>query len=315
MTFAWPWLALLFPMLFIALRLQKQTRDQGAIEHPYLISLSQSVRSSDRVTNKALLFQSLVWFCLVLALMRPQFIGEPLSQPERGRSLFLAVDISESMLERDMRWNGQTIERFQAVQAVIGEFAENRQGDLLGLVVFGAFADIQAPLTPDVVAVKELLNDLRPGMAEGSTAIGDGLALAAKQLRDAEAQDKVIVLLSDGENNSGSVSPEQALQVAQQSDITVYTIGFGRPRFGFRGVDERTLKRIAEQTNGQYFSATSSEELMQVFDAIEALEPSEEFSRQQRVITEIYWWPLMLAGALLVLMASLQTLPKRRVAK
>ncbi|MDX1475831.1 MAG: VWA domain-containing protein, partial [Reinekea sp.] len=176
--------------------------------------------------------------------------------------------------------------------------------------VFGSFAEIQSPLTPDTLAIKELLADLRPGMAEGSTAIGDGLALAVKQLRESDSPDKVIILLSDGENNSGSVTPEQATQVAVQSGIKVYTIGFGsdgsnsifgRLGFGGNGIDEATLKDIAEQTQGQYFRATSTSDLIDVFNLIEQLEPSEEFQDQQRVVTELYWLPLSMALLLLAL--------------
>ena len=307
MSFAWPWLFILLPLYWL-LPKRKHNANEGALEHPFLMSLS----AVDEQNNPAPTFDrwlnSAIWVFLVLALVRPIWIGEPIFDEAQGRNLYLSVDLSESMLERDMTWNGRAIERYQAVQAVVGEFVEKRSNDFIGLVVFGSYADIQSPLTPDTQAIKELLADLRPGMAEGSTAIGDGLALAVKQLRDSDSPDKVIILLSDGENNSGNVTPEQATQVAAQSNIKVYTIGFGSDgrnsllgRFGFggSGIDEATLKDIAEKTDGQYFRAASTQELINVFDLIEQLEPSEEHEDALRVVTELYWLPLLLSLCLL----------------
>jgi Ca-activated chloride channel family protein len=258
---------------------------------------------------------------LVVALIRPQWIGEPVSNVIAGRSIFLAVDLSGSMLEADMTWNGRAIERYQAVQAVVGQFVEQRRQDFIGLVVFGSFADIQAPLTPDVQAVSAILRDLRPGMAGDSTAIGDGLALAVKQLRLSESPDKVIILLSDGENKTGDVTPEQATTIAQQSDIKVYTIGFGgdRPtsflgmlRGGGNEIDEQTLKTIADQTQGRYFRATSTQDLAQVFRTIDNLETSDRDDRDVRLVIEYYWLPLLASFVLILLAASL---PWRRGAR
>ncbi len=309
MNIAWPWLLALLPLYWLLPTAKKSSTD-GALEHAFLMSLAHQIPQTPPSRRLSQWLPALIWLSLILACIRPQWIGDPIDNEANGRSLYLSVDLSESMLERDMTWNGRAIERYQAVQAVVGEFVESRKNDFIGLVVFGSFAEIQSPLTPDTLAIKELLADLRPGMAEGSTAIGDGLALAVKQLRESDSPDKVIILLSDGENNSGSVTPEQATQVAVQSGIKVYTIGFGsdgsnsifgRLGFGGNGIDEATLKDIAEQTQGQYFRATSTSDLIDVFNLIEQLEPSEEFQDQQRVVTELYWLPLSMALLLLAL--------------
>lgn len=313
MTFAWPWLAALIPVWLVIARWKQKPVVSGAIEHPYLAALSQQSTKGVSEARWLKWVNALIYLLLVLALMRPQWIGDPLSTTERARSLYLSVDISESMLEPDMQWNGQIIQRYQAVQAVIGEFVSNRQSDLIGLVVFGAFADIQSPLTPDTKAIQKLLLDLLPGMAGGSTAIGDGLALAVKQLRDSTSTDKVVILLSDGVNNSGSVTPEQATQVARESGIKVYTIGFGRSRFGQQSFDAATLSEIAEQTGGRFFQARTTGELIDVFAAIEALEPSDEYQQELRVVNEWYWLPLTIAGLLLIIQWALSLWPSKRV--
>ena len=299
MTFAWLWALALLPLYWL---IKSRQRHQQGLEHPFLFALAE--RDFKPATPKRQILPALAWLCLVLALTRPQWIGPPLDSESQGRAIYLSVDISESMLERDMRWNNRPINRFQAVQAVVKEFIENRVQDYIGLVVFGSFAEVQSPLTADSKALVGILDDVLPGMAGQSTAIGDGLAVAAKQLRDSPAKDKVIILLSDGENRTGNLTPEQAIEVAKASDIKVYTIGFGSDsrsslfggfglNLGGSGIDETTLKEIAQQTGGQYFRATTSQELLNVFQAIEQLEPSQEHITQQHMVIELFWLPLL----------------------
>lgn len=304
MSFAWPLLFAALPLFWLVSRFRKPATDNG-IEHPYLASLADQETSNSN-TKKHSLWLHLAWLFLVLALARPQWLGDPVMPTQAGRSLYLSVDLSASMLEQDMSWNGRAIERYQAVQAVVGEFVSERKNDFIGLVVFGSFAEIQAPLTPDTQAIQAMLNDLRPGMAGDSTAIGDGLALAVKQLRDSDSPDKVIILLSDGENTTGSVTPDQAMEIALQSGIKVYTIGFGSNGQGGRlslfntrsRIDEGTLKEIAEQTDGQYFRAASTDDLINVFDTIDELETDNIEGDQRRQINELYSWPLLASFAL-----------------
>ncbi|TXR54111.1 vWA domain-containing protein [Reinekea thalattae] len=300
MSFAWPWLVFILPLLWLVVP-SKQTLSSGSIRHPYLSTLTTLQRKNRRVQRRSPLIV-LSWLCLVLALMRPQWIGEPIDNALTGRSIFLSVDLSESMLTEDMQWNGQRTYRYRAVQEVVGEFVQHRQGDFLGLVVFGSFAAVQSPLTADTQAVHRLLFDLIPGMAGKSTAIGDGLAQSVKQLRDSKSNDKIIILLSDGENNAGSVEPEDAIIAAQKSGIRVYTIGFGgdvsnRSLFSLMnssGVDEATLTDIAVKTGGQYFRTRSASQLQQVFEKINQLETSEKEFDNLRLVRELYWLPLSL---------------------
>ncbi len=299
MTFAWPWLLVLTPLYWLLPK--RNVSASAALDHPYLMSLGQTTQTHGKKNSVRTILWLIAWMFIVIALMRPQWVSEPVANKLSGRSILLSVDLSTSMLEKDMRWNGRPIERYQAVQAIVGEFVNQRQGDFIGLVVFGSFADIQSPLTPDTQAVKDILEDLRPGMAGQSTAIGDGLALAVKQLRESDSPDKVIILLSDGENKTGNVTPEQATQAAQKSDIKVYTIGFGSSQMNGLGglfssmsssIDETALKNIANQTNGQYFRASTTDDLFQVFNTIDKLEASDRDDRELRLITELYWAPL-----------------------
>lgn len=317
MSVAWPALFLLLPLFWLVMRF-RQPKTDAALDHPYLHALAQNETLNGN-TQKASLWLHVAWLCLVLALVRPQFVGEPIVQTESGRSLYLAVDLSTSMLEPDMSWNGRVIERYTAVQLVVGEFVRERVNDFIGLVVFGEFAAVQAPLTPDTQALSKLLADLRPGMAGDSTAIGDGLALAVKQLRESDSPDKVIILLSDGENTAGTVTPEEAMTIAEQSDIKVYTIGFGGGRsqgllglLGARsGLDEETLKAIAVRTGGEYYAAQSTSDLIDVFNTIDQLEQDERDGQERRQITELYSWPLAL-GFVLWLIPLLQNAYRTR---
>lgn len=318
MSLAWPWVFLLLPLPWLVWRLTPPAMADDPLSHPYLASWVSAEGAPTKGHSQARrgLWLWLAWTALVVALARPQTVGEPLVPDQPGRNLMLVVDMSRSMLEEDMAWQGQRITRYQAVQAVVGDFVAERRGDALGLVVFGDFADIQSPLTPDTEAVRELLFDLIPGMAGNGTAIGDGLGLAVKRLRDVDAPDKVIILLSDGENNAGRLTPTEAAKAAAESNIRVHTIGFGGdPRLGLFGlvgddVDGQALQRLADQTGGRYFRARSTEELKAVYERIEALEPSAQEGPEQRLVREWFWVPAVLT--LLLLMVG-RVIPAREV--
>lgn len=302
MSLIWPIALILLVLPISAQWLQRKPSGQGALSHPYLTTLSYPAKHS---TSSGLWPWPLwiVWILFIIALARPAWIGPPIGLEHSGRNIMLTVDLSESMLERDMVWDNTRVSRYQAMRNVVGEFVAQRQGDFLGLVVFGTFADIQAPLTADLIAVQNTLQDLLPGMAGPSTAIGDGLGLAVQRLRESEAEDKVIILLSDGANRTGNLSPQDAANVAKQSNIRVHTIGFGSEGGFFRvdGVDEPTLRAIADDTGGRFFRATNSEQLEQVFQLLDELEASVMDQPSQRVVKEFFWIPLLVSFALLAI--------------
>jgi Ca-activated chloride channel family protein len=324
--FAWPWLALLTPLPWLHYRLRGAAEPQGgAIYLPFLSALGTGVGGDkkDRSLAFRLMFTAL-WLLLVLAAVRPQWLGEPLPLPTSGRKLLLAVDVSGSMASRDME-GGKT--RLQVVQEVAGQFIEGRQGDQVGLILFGTQPYLQAPITPDLATVHRFLNEAVVGVAGPATAIGDAIGLAIKRLRashdgedegsTSDREHAILVLLTDGESNAGAMPPAEAARLAAQAGLRIYTIGVGAiPRDGFFGgiqgntdLDEKTLKGIAAATGGEYFRAADADTLQQVYRRIDQLEPAAGHTFWLRPKDEWFAWPLGLA---LVLSIPLAWLGARR---
>lgn len=271
--------------------------------------------NSSKITSLRWLLGYLVFALLTAALARPQWVGEPLRIHSFNRDILLVMDISTSMEEPDFVLNGRPISRLTAVKKVAGDFIDKRTEDRIGLVLFGTRAYLQAPITFDKAAVKQILYSMQAGMAGNSTAIGDALGLSLKTLKDGENLDKkIIILLTDGENNDGSVTLSQAISLAKDAGVKIYTIGVGGDGgdfasfFGLRmggGVDEASLKQIAADTDGTYFRAKNTASLQKVYEAIDKLEPTENEDAYVQEVKELYYIPLLAAlglTALLVLM-------------
>lgn len=217
---------------------------------------------------------------LVIALARPWLVRRTVSVESEGLDIVLAVDTSGSMRNDDLTARGMPATRLQVAKGVIGDFIDGRPHDRIGLVVFGEEAFTQVPLTLDHVSLQQTLRDVEIGMAGSrGTAIGSGLAVAAKRLKELEAPDRVVILLTDGQNNAGTIAPMQAAEAAAALGITVYTIGVGERAggglLGLRdGIDERGLTAVAEVTGGRYFRATDTRSLQRIYETIDELEPS-----------------------------------------
>ncbi|MBK8973192.1 MAG: VWA domain-containing protein [Hahellaceae bacterium] len=324
LTFAWWWFVTLLPLPFIMQRLRSAERANEPIRVAVRVPFYQEARQaahgqqphqfSRRRWATVLLW--FTWITLVTGLMRPQWVGEPIAQTSKGRDLLMAIDISPSMQETDLLLNNRQVPRLQVVKRVAGEFIRAREGDRVGLILFGAQPYIQAPLTYDRDTVDQLLQEAGLGMAGNATAIGDAIGLAIKRLRDRPAESRIMILLTDGANTGGEVSPEQAAKLAAEAGIKVYTIGVGadevlrRSLFGIRkenpsaDLDETLLKSIADQTGGEYFRAKSTGELEMIYEAINQLEPVEQAERFFRPVTEYHWVPA-LASLLGLLLTSL----------
>ncbi len=304
--FEWLWAMWFLPLPALAALLPPLQASYAALNVPFFDVLADSVVNQPRQSRWLLILAGLVWGLLLLAATRPQWVGEPIAMPLSGRDLMLAVDLSGSMKEADMQINRQRVNRLQAVQQIAGEFIEQREGDRLGLILFGTQAYLQSPLTLDRRTVKTLLNEAFIGMAgEERTAIGNAIALAVKRLQSRKEGDKVLILLTDGENNGGNISPEKATELAAKMGLKVYTIGIGsnRGRGGFfgggrSGVDERSLQQIAKATGGRHFRARDSRELAEIYAIIDQLETVEEEVQTLRPVTELFYWPASLAFAL-----------------
>lgn len=311
--FAWPWVFLVLPLpLLIRHFLPPIRQQQAALRVPFLDdfdALQGKNKRSGGASRLALFVAVLAWLLLVAAAARPQWQGEALPLPLEGRDLMLAVDLSGSMAEEDFVIGRQRVDRLTATKIVAGNFIEKRKGDRVGLILFGEQAYLQAPLTYDLKTVKTLLEEAFINMAGQKTAIGDAIGLAIKRLRDKKGE-KVLILMSDGENTAGVMDPLKAAELAAQENLKIYTIGIGAdPEADFFGMmsnrsalDEKTLTRIAATTGGRYFRARDTDQLMAIYDAIDAMEPVENEQRFFRPVDELFHWP---AGASLVLALGL----------
>jgi len=315
--FAWPLslLALPLPLLAAWLLPRAPAAVHSALRLPYYAALTAVAGEERAVRSRVrLVLAASAWLLLVAAAVRPQFLGDPVQLPVSGRDLLLAVDISGSMETQDMQLGRQVTDRLTAVKAVAGEFIERRQGDRLGLILFGDQAYLQAPLTFDRATVRVLLNEAAIGLAGKSTAIGDAIGLAVKRLRDQPEANRVLILLTDGANTAGSVEPQRAAELAASEGVRVYTIGVGadamtvRSLFGTRQVrntelDEATLLAIADQTGGSYFRARDIAGLEEIYQLLDELEPASEEEEVFRPVHELYMWPLAVAMLLSLVIA------------
>lgn len=319
---AWPWLLALLPAPLLVRYLLPRTRGSSmrALRVPWYASVSGSRGESVRMPWLHAMAW-LVWALVVLAAARPQWVGEIETLPISGRDLLLAVDISGSMDTQDMVLEDQPVNRLAVVKQVAGEFIEGRRGDRVGLVLFGSRAYLQTPLTFDTETTAILLNEAEIGLAGRETAIGDAIGLAVKRLRNDAANQRVLILLTDGANTSGEVEPLQATEFAAREGMTIYTVGVGademlvRDFFGQRMVnpsadlDEDTLRAIAERTGGAYFRARDAEALAQIYERLDELEPVESDQESVRPVDDLFHWPLGVAAAIVLLTAGVHFLP------
>ena len=308
----WMWLALPLPLLIWWLSRPAPERGGGALRVPFytrFLALRDDPKTQRNKASAIVSFKAVLWFLLVLAASRPVWIGDAQPIAPHGRDLMLALDLSGSMETPDFEIQGQALQRLSVVRAVAKNFVNEREGDRVGLVLFGSRAYLQAPLTLDHPAVIEMLDESEIGLAGEETAIGDAIGLAVKHLRDRPTDERVLVLLSDGANNAGVLEPVQAARVAATEGIRVYTIGLGtgaqmvRTPFGTRlapaqgQLDEATLQEVADLTGGVYFRARDTASLLRAHAQIDALEKTEGESVTVHPTQVLFYWPL--GGALL----------------
>lgn len=307
-NFEWPWLLLALPLPLLVYWLPaKNKAPSAALRMPTMFKGISSTEQGENNNKSSLLILTLVWILLVIASTRPQWLGEAVNIPSESREMMLAVDLSGSMQVEDMSLNGRTVNRLDMLKVVLGDFIERRSSDQLGLILFADDAYMQTPMTFDKKTVKQMLDESVLGLVGKKTAIGDAIALAVKRFDAKKQSNRVLILLTDGQNTAGKITPDQALELAIAKEITIYTIGIGadvmlqRSLFGTRRVnpsselDEASLQNIAEQTKGQYFRARSSEDMAQIYKLLDELEPVEQEQKQMRPLTALFYWPLSIA--------------------
>jgi Ca-activated chloride channel homolog len=310
---AWPWMACLLPLPLLSYRLRRAAKPPGrALYLPFAGPLAVRDAGSAVSRPSRVLFGA-AWIALVIAAMRPQWLGPPQPSPTSGRRVILAVDVSGSMATQDMANNAS---RLQVVQQVAGRFIEHRRGDRLGLILFGTHPYIQAPLTTDLATVHRFLDQAVVGIAGPQTAIGDAIGLAIKRLAASPGYDPkargahraVMILLTDGGNDAGVMPPVEAARLAAQQGLKIYTIGVGAAvregpfglSTGNTDLDVDLLRRIASITGGEFFRATDRSALEHVYGQIDRLTPSPGRKQWLRPVDEWFVWPLALAVLLSV---------------
>lgn len=308
LEFASSWVFWLLPLPILVWWLfpRAPSSSSAALRVPFYQHLDPKMTQSKRAPSWFLVFLAiLTWLLLVSAAARPQLIGDTVRQAISGRSLMMAVDISGSMDEADMIISGRRMTRISAVKVVAGDFIEKREGDHIGLILFGSQAYLQAPLTFDRKTVATLLDESFISLAGRSTAIGDAIGLAVKRLRNEDEKNRVLILLTDGANTAGNVEPLKAADLAAQEKIKIYTIGVGSLRS--RDLDEPTLNAIADKTGGKYFRATNVNDLLNIYELLDQIEPVSQDELSYRPIQELFYYPLALALFLSVLIALFQS--------
>ncbi len=308
--FAWPYIFLLAPLPWVVYKLLPASNfnRNAPLKVPELADFSGFNYPSPKAINHIKTLLALVfWLALLTAAARPQWVGKIVDIPQSGRDLMLAVDLSGSMQTEDFQLNGKRLDRLTASKRVAGEFIDKREGDRIGLILFGSRAYIQTPLTFDLETVKQLLMESAVGLAGNETAIGDAIGLAIKQLRDSPQASRVLILLTDGNNNAGELTLEKAAEIASHSQLKIHTVAIGAKEmlvqtfFGTRQVnpsaeiDEEGLKLVAQKTGGKYFRAYNTQELAQIYQEIDQLEKVERSNQSYRPTEEMYQWPLMVA--------------------
>lgn len=304
---AWPWALLALPLPWLMRWWPRRNAAAPALRVPYaagtLAELGQASGAAGWRIGRLLLW--LAWTCLCVAMARPQQLGEPVTPPQQGRQIMLAVDVSGSMSEPDMMLGNQVVQRLSAAKAVLADFLDRRAGDRVGLLIFGERAYTLTPITADLTTVRNQLTDSEVGLAGRDTAIGDAIALAVKRLREQPEGQRVLILLTDGVSNAGVLQPLRAAELAKAEGVRVYPVAFGgdggMSLFGVQiaagddPVDEATLRRIAELTGGRAFRARNTDELAGIYAELDRLEPITAAGAAVRPYIERYAWPLALA--------------------
>lgn len=308
-TFIWPLVFLILPLPFfirlIFKPVEAHTETPSALRVPFFdrvygLSIGSGFTPA-RWQKWALI---LAWICFVIAGARPAFLGDPVPVSTEGRNILLTLDVSGSMREKDFDYGGIPVSRLQMVKAVVSDFLVKRQGDNVGIVVFGSRAAPYVPLSFDLKTVKSLVDEIGVGMVGEQTAIGDALAVSVREIMKVPAESRMIILLSDGVETAGSVSIPRAIELAKKEGIKVYTIGIGpdeAQRSGFFALmgagselDEKTLREIAVQTGGSYFRAKSTADLENIYQTIDQMEKITGKDQFVQLRRELFYYPLIL---------------------
>ncbi|MBR0692278.1 VWA domain-containing protein [Bradyrhizobium lablabi] len=325
---AWPWMLALLPLPILVWWLLPPYRArQASVKVPFFDRLAAATGQTPQ--RGAVVLQRrrvqmvaavVIWALLVVALAQPQWVGDPVTREVSARDLILAIDISGSMQQRDFRAaDGAVLTRLDGVKRVVADFIARRQGDRVALILFGTKAYVQVPFTQDLQTATALLAQTEVGMAGQQTAIGDTIGLAIRTFDASKAQQKLLILLTDGNDTASRVPPEHAADIARQNGVVVYTIGVGDPAAsGENRVDLGALRSVAQTTGGRFFRAEDGAQLQAIYADIDRLAPAKLDTLSWRPKLPLFQWPLgaaVILALLLWLGLSLESERGRREAQ
>jgi len=303
LTFAHLWTLVLLPLPWLLRRILPPRRaSQLAIQVPFgdrlrtVDSESGAVSRAAKGASRQIIAFS-IWLLLLIAIARPQWLEPPITKELPTRDLLLLVDLSGSMRQEDFKnTEGQQVDRLTAVKEVLGEFLLRREGDRVGLVVFGDAPFLQAPFSTDLNLSRQLLEETAIGMAGARTAFGDALGLGVSLFEESDAPAKTIIALTDGNDTKSQVPPVEAARIAHERGIRIHTVAIGDPStIGEEKLDEEALREVAKTAEGSYFFAADRTELDGIYEELDKLE-----TRQVKVIShrprhDLFYWPLLVA--------------------
>lgn len=299
LTFGWAWcfLALPLPWLFGK---DSPPHPAGSLRLPRLPAYASG--GPGKALSHARWLSGLLWLLLVTAAARPQLPGQAIAQPLSGHSLMLAFDISASMGTRDLLFSGRPIDRLSAARILADGFLERSGGNRAGLIVFGSQAFLHTPLTLDMNALRNALATAEIGLAGKETALGDAIGLATRHLRGQASISRSLVIVTDGTNNSGQLTPQQATWLARREGVRIHALHLG-DNLQPGESEEQPLRDMAEQTGGSYRRAVDSRSLAGFWQELAEAEGMDQGQRFVYPRQELYHWPLALALLLALLPA------------
>jgi len=311
LNFSYPWVFLLLPLPLLIYHLAPAYHEpRFAVRVPFMELLSsltglQAGEKAAMVRRTRLQKVQLIaaWVALVAALAQPTWMDQPVVRDLPMRDLLVALDLSGSMETRDFTdASGVTSERLVAAKQVLDQFLSRREGDRAGLIFFASAAFVQAPFTDDLDVVRELLDEAQVRMLGPRTVLGDAIGVAIQMFERSEVDERVLIVLTDG-NDTGSMVPTlRAAEIAKDNGVTIYPVAMGDPEAaGEQALDEVTLRAVAETTGGEYFHADDREDLERIYQTLDQLNPKQVETLSYRPERELYFWPLGFALVLTLL--------------